>query len=310
MSVERELAGLAPQRGMLLTIGVFDGVHLGHKSLLSELVKQAKLKNLISGVITFNQHPQNVLRPRSNVPFLTSLPQKIKLIKDEGVEVVITLTFTLELAQTGARQFMGLLKQYLDMRGLVLGPDFALGRDRQGDMDGLRTLGRSMGFELTVVSPITVNGEVVSSTAIRNELAKGNMEKVNRMLGRFFSLEGRVISGAGRGMELGFPTANLDIEPARALPADGIYATWAHVDSQRYPSVTNIGTRPTFGEGERTVEVYILNFRDNLYRHELKIDIIKKLRDEKKFGTAEELKSQIEEDARQTRAILDRLTSQ
>ncbi|MBA7476202.1 Bifunctional riboflavin kinase/FMN adenylyltransferase [subsurface metagenome] len=306
MSVEEELAGLTPQKGMLLTIGVFDGVHLGHKYLLSELVEQARLKDLISGVVTFKQHPQRLLKPQSSLPFLTNLPQKIKLLKDEGVEAIITLSFTLELAQTGAHQFVSLLQKYLRMRGLVLGPDFSLGRNKEGNVAVLRALGQSMNFSLTVVPEITINGEVVSSTAIRNTLSRGNMRKVHDMLGRYFSLEGRVISGTGRGVELGFPTANLDIDPERALPADGIYATWTYIENQRYQSVTNIGKRPTFGESEQTVEVYILNFQGNLYRHELKIDIIKRLRREQRFDTIEELKKQIEEDIKQARAILNR----
>lgn len=306
MSVEEELAGLTPQKGMLLTIGVFDGVHLGHKYLLSELVEQARLKNLISGVVTFKQHPQRLLKPQSSLPFLTNLPQKIKLLKDEGVEAIITLSFTLELAQTGAHQFVSLLQKYLRMCGLVLGPDFSLGRNKEGNVAVLRALGQSMNFSLTVVPEITINGEVVSSTAIRNTLSRGNMRKVHDMLGRYFSLEGRVISGTGRGAELGFPTANLDIDPERALPADGIYATWTYIENQRYQSVTNIGKRPTFGESEQTVEVYILNFQGNLYRHELKIDIIERLRREQRFDTIEELKKQIEEDIKQARAILNR----
>lgn len=306
MSVEEELAGLTPQKGMLLTIGVFDGVHLGHKYLLSALVEQARLKDLISGVVTFKQHPQRLLKPQSSLPFLTNLPQKIKLLKDEGVEAIITLSFTLELAQTGAHQFVSLLQKYLRMRGLVLGPDFSLGRNKEGNVAVLRALGQSMNFSLTVVPEITTNEEVVSSTAIRNTLSRGNMRKVHDMLGRYFSLEGRVISGTGRGVELGFPTANLDIDPERALPADGIYATWTYIENQRYQSVTNIGKRPTFGENEQTVEVYILNFQGNLYRHELKIDIIKRLRREQRFNTIEELKKQIEEDIKQARAILNR----
>lgn len=306
MSVEEELAGLTPQKGMLLTIGVFDGVHLGHKYLLSELVEQARLKDLISGVVTFKQHPQRLLKPQSSLPFLTNLPQKIKLLKDEGVEAIITLSFTLELAQTGTHQFVSLLQKYLRMRGLVLGPDFSLGRNKEGNVAVLRALGQSMNFSLTVVPEITTNEEVVSSTAIRNTLSRGNIKKVHDMLGRYFSLEGRVISGTGRGVELGFPTANLDIDPERALPADGIYATWTYIENQRYQSVTNIGKRPTFGESEQTVEVYILNFQGNLYRHELKIDIIKRLRREQRFDTIEALKKQIEEDIKQARAILNR----
>ncbi|MCK5577774.1 MAG: bifunctional riboflavin kinase/FAD synthetase, partial [Dehalococcoidales bacterium] len=151
MPVANELVGITPKQGMLLTIGVFDGVHLGHRQLLSILVEQAKQQELISGVITFRQHPQKVLRPGINTPFLTNLTEKIKLLKDDGVDVVIPLSFTLELAQTGAGPFIGLLMEHLKMRGLVLGPDFALARNREGDIDALRALGQRLGFGLTVV---------------------------------------------------------------------------------------------------------------------------------------------------------------
>ena len=149
-----------------------------------------------------------------------------------------------------------------------------------------------------------VNGEVVSSTAIRKALADGDMKRVVNLIGRPFSLHGRVITGSGRGIELGFPTANLDINSEQALPADGVYATWAYIDDKAYQSMTNIGKRPTFGGGERTVEVYIPNYHGDLYGHELKIDIIERLRDEKKFDTVDELKRQMVEDIKHGSAIL------
>ena len=304
MQIEEELARLRPEKDTLLTIGVFDGVHLGHKYLLSQLTEQARGQNLLSGVITFNQHPQEALSPQTKLPFLTNLAQRTKLIKNEGVEAIITLSFTAELAQLSARQFANLLKKYLRMRGLVLGADFALGKDREGDADTLRRLGEDMDFTVTVILPIMVNGEVVSSTAIKNALANGDMKKVLQLIGRPFSLNGRVIKGTGRGTDLGFPTANLDIDPRQALPTDGVYATWSHIDNQIYQSMTNIGKQLTFGGGQRTIEVYILDYHDNLYGHELTIDLMERLRGEKQFGTAEELKKQISEDIKQGRAIL------
>jgi len=307
MSLEEELAWLSPKKETLLTIGVFDGVHIGHKYLLSHLVEQARQQDLISGVVTFRQHPLRVLAPQTNPPYLTNLTQRIRLIKNEGVDAVITLSFTLELAQTSAHQFVSLLQKYLRMYGLVLGPGFALGRNQQGNVDTLRTLAQSMNFSITVIPPITINGEVVSSTAIREALASGDMRKVHAMTGRYFSLEGRVITGTGRGAELGFPTANLDIDPEQALPADGIYVTWAYIDDQAHQSITNIGKRPTFGGTERTVEVYIIDYQGDLYRRQLKIDIIERLRGEKKFDSAEELKDQIIQDVEQGKAILKRL---
>jgi len=304
MQVEKELAKLKPEKDTLLTIGVFDGVHLGHKYLLSQLTKQAKEQDLLSGVVTFNRHPHEVLAPQTKLPFLTDLAQRINLLKNEGVEAIFTLSFTSELAQLSARQFASLLKKYLRMRGMVIGPDFALGQTREGNVDILRTLGQDMGFSITVIPPVIIDGEVVSSTAIRNALANGDMKRVLNLVGRPFSLNGRVTKGAGRGVGLGFPTANLDIDPGQALPADGVYATWTDIDGQAYQSMTNIGRQPTFGGSQRVVEVYILDYHSNLYGRELKIDIMERLRGEKQFDTPEELKKQITEDINQGRAIL------
>ena len=305
MRVEEELGELSPKKDMLLTIGIFDGVHIGHKYLISQLEERAKQQNLLSGVVTFRQHPQEVLSPQTRLPFLTDLAERTNLLKNEGVEAVITLSFTRELAQLSARQFISLLKRYLRMRGLVIGPDFALGRDREGNTNTLRTLGQDMNFSVTVIPPIMISGEVVSSTAIRNALANGDMKRALNLAGHPFSLNGRVTSGAGRGLELGFPTANLDIAPEQALPADGVYATWAYIDSKAYQSMTNVGKRPTFGGSQRAVEVYVLDYHSDLYGRQLKIDIMARLRGEKQFATAEELKKQITEDIKQGRAILN-----
>ncbi|GAJ03924.1 unnamed protein product, partial [marine sediment metagenome] len=169
----------------------------------------------------------------------------------------------------------------------------------------LRTLGQGMNFSLVVIPPIVVNGAVVSSTAIRNALANGDMERVLNLTGRPFSLHGCVTKGTGRGLELGFPTANLDIDPQQALPTEGVYATLAYIDDKAYKSMTNIGKRPTFGDTERAVEVHILDYHNDLFGRDLKIDIIKRLRDEKQFDTAQQLGKQITEDIKQGRAILD-----
>jgi len=305
MQVEEELAGLSPKKDMLLTIGVFDGVHLGHKYLISQLTERTRQQDLLSGVVTFRQHPQEVLSPQTRLPFLTDLAERTNLLKNEGIEAIIALSFTSELAQLSARQFVSLLKRYLRMCGLIIGPDFTLGQNREGNIDSLRTLGQDMNFTVTVIPPVMINGEVVSSTAIRNALANGDMKRVLNLAGRPFSLNGRVTSGAGRGLKLGFPTANLDIVPEQALPADGVYATWAYIDGKAYQAMTNVGKRPTFGGSQRTVEVYVLDYHSDLYGHELKIDIMARLRSEERFDAVDELKKQITEDIKQGRAILN-----
>ena len=305
MQVEAELKRLSPGEDTLLTIGVFDGVHLGHKYLISKLIEEAGQRNLLPGVVTFRQHPQEIVSHKTKLPFLTDLSERTDLIKGEGVEIIVPLTFTSELAQFSARQFVGLLQKYLRMRGMVVGPDFALGRSREGDIDNLRKLGHDMNFTVSVVPPFAINGEMVSSTAIRKAIAGGDMEKVCRLASHPFSLHGHVVAGAGRGAGLGFPTANLDINPEQALPPDGVYASRAHVDGKTYQSMTNIGKCPTFDGCERAVEAYIVDYHGDLYGQELKVDIIERLRDEEKFDSVEELKEQMAVDVKQGRAILN-----
>ncbi len=303
--MEEELTRHSPGKDTLLTIGVFDGVHLGHKYLISQIVELAGTQDLLPGVVTFRQHPQEVLFPQTKMPFLTDLEERSRLLEKEGVALVVPLSFTREWAELGARRFVELLMKHLRMRGLVIGADFALGRGREGDTAALRVLGREMSFSVDVVPAVKLNGEVVSSTVIRQALAGGDMTKVRRMVGRDFSLHGRVVTGAGRGAGMGIPTANLDIDPEHAIPLDGVYATRAYIDGRSYHSMTNIGRNPTFGNSERVVEVYIIDYSGDLYGREVSIDIVERLRGEERFSSAEELKKQIAEDVKKGKAILD-----
>ena len=306
MQIEDELAQFSPPQETLLTIGVFDGVHLGHKFLISELVRLAARQNLLSCVITFRQHPLDLLSPKNKLLYLCSVPERIQLLKNEEVDIVIALTFNRELANLSARDFVTLLHKYLKMRGLVIGPDFTLGRNREGNTETLRSLGQEMGFSVTVIAPKIIDGEVASSTAIRQALAEGNMEKVMRLLGRPFSLRGKVARGEHRGTGLGFPTVNLSVNAKMALPPDGVYATRAYVGGQEYQAMTNIGKHPTFGDNnERTIESFILNYNKDVYGKEVKIEIIQRLREEKTFDNVEELKKQIAEDVKRGTAILN-----
>jgi riboflavin kinase/FMN adenylyltransferase len=304
MQVEEELARFSPGEDTLLTIGVFDGVHLGHKYLISQLMEESQREGLCSGVVTFNPHPREVLSPGREVLYLTNITEKVALLRQEGVKTVITMSFTPELAGMNARQFITLLKKHLRMRGLVVGPDFALGRGREGNIDNLRTLGQALDFSITVIPEVKTNSDVISSTTIRNALSDGNMKQVNKLMGRAYSLQGEVVTGAGRGAGLGFPTANLAVDPKKALPSEGVYATWTYLDGQPYQSMTNIGRRLTFGENQLTIEVLLMDYQGNLYNRELKIDIIERLRDEKRFDTVDELKEQMAADVKQGKTIL------
>jgi riboflavin kinase/FMN adenylyltransferase len=304
MSVEQELAPFTPNQDTILTIGVFDGVHVGHKFLFARLVAQAKKHDLLPGVITFRQHPEEVLS-KTPLSFLTDLDERVRLIQAEGVPIVVPISFTVELSRLKPSQFLGLLQKHLRMKSLVIGPDFALGYGREGDIENLESLGKEMGLTVEAVPPIRINGEVVSSTAIRNALAKGDMKKVERMAGQPFRLQGPVVTGSGRGTTLGYPTANISVNEAQALPADGVYATIAYIDGKAYHSMTYIGRNPTFRGKEVRVEVYILDYNQTLYGRELKIDIIERLRGDITFKSPEELKKQIAEDVKKGKEILE-----
>ncbi len=304
MQLVSELSKISPKRGTLLTVGVFDGVHLGHRHLISRLNQRASESNLISGVVTFNVNPKAVLSPKTKLARLTTLDEKARLLKSLGVGLVVPLTFTTELAALSAREFVLYLKEYLRMRGLLIGPNFALGRGREGNAGMLQSLGKELDFTVEVVKPLMVESSLVSSTAIREALAKGDMDTANRLLGRHFSLSGPVASGVERGHSLGFPTANIQVDPEQALPHDGVYATLGYLGDKVYQSVTNIGVRPTFGKAERAVEVHLLDFAGDLYGQKLTIQLVEHLRAEIKFDGAEELVAQIEKDIEKARALL------
>ncbi len=304
MQLEKELANFTPPKETILTIGVFDGVHRGHQHLISHLVTKAREQNLTSGVITFDRHPQTVLSPNTKLPWLTNLEDRINLLRHLGLELVIVLPFTRDLAEMSDYHFTQLLKKHLKMRELVIGPDFALGKDRKGDVSRLKVLGKEIGFNVEVVTPAILDGIVISSTAIREALASGDMKRVEKLIGRPFNFISQVVPGVGRGRTLGFPTANLEIIPHQALPSDGVYATIAEINQQTIPSVTNIGIRPTFGNNERTVEVYLLDYQGELYGQKLRISFIERLRDERTFENEEKLKAQIKRDIEQAKSIL------
>jgi riboflavin kinase/FMN adenylyltransferase len=298
MRIEQELISIVPQKETLLTIGVFDGVHAGHRYLIKRLNQRAGEENLLSGVVTFDPHPQSILHPHNQLLWLTSLEDRSKELQELGVALITVLSFTTELAQLSAREFAALLKKYLKMRGLIIGPDFALGRGREGDANLLRTLGQEMTFSVEIVPPFTINGEIV-----RRALAQGDMMKVERLMGRHFKLSAKVISADKRGQRLGFPTANLDIRPGQALPGNGVYATITQVERKQFASATNIGIRPTFESGKKTVETHLLDYEGNLYGKELQVKFIHKLRDEQGFASSKELEAQIKKDVEKVKII-------
>ena len=304
LKLEQELAKHTPNRPTLLTIGVFDGVHLGHRYLLDQLTARAKQEACLSGVVTFITHPEKVLKRRDYLPWICTLQERIRLLKEAGVDVVVPITFTRDIANLTAREFVMLLRKNLNMCDLLLGPDFALGKQRQGTPEYLRKIGEELNYHVEVVKPAMLGGEIISSSAIRQLLAEGNIDKVEKMLGRHFSLEGKVGVGDQRGRTLGFPTANIKVQSEQAMPKDGIYVTVTHAQGKQLRSVTNIGVRPTFDGLKHLIETYIMDFDGKLYGEELRIDLIARLRDEMKFKNVEELIDQMKLDVEQAEKTL------
>lgn len=303
MNFHQLLAETTPDRDTVVTVGVFDGVHLGHCHLLKRLVQLSK-PDLQPTVLTFSNHPITVLRPGTQVSYLTSPQQKASLLKDQGVELVVSLEFTPDLAQVSARDFAKVLVDQLGMRGLVLGPDAAIGRDREGTLNLLSKVGADMGFWVESVEPLAFGGTVVKSRSIREGLSRGEVAACAKLLNRNYSLKGQVVEGDRRGTELGFPTANLQLDGEIILPGDGIYATWAFVDGERHPSATSIGVRPTFGLSERLMEVHVMDFARDIYGQPMCVEFASKLRDQETFQSAEALVQQINKDVADSRRVL------
>lgn len=299
-----DAATAVPSEPTILTIGTFDGVHLGHRHLLKSLTEEASRTGYKTAVITFRNHPRSVLSPDRGVSYITSLNERITLLKQTGVTTVIPVDFTQEFAQITARDFVLLLVDTLKMRGLVVGSDFAMGHKREGDVPTLIGLGQELGFSVKVAEPFSKDAIVIKSSKIRAALNEGDVGHASGMLDRLYSLGGLVVTGDGRGRGLGFPTANLGLDPDSLVLANGIYATWAIVRGKRYASATNVGTRSTFGPGERLVESFLLDFDGDLYGEFLTLEFVKRIRPEEYFPTVQALVDQITQDVLCIRSIL------
>jgi riboflavin kinase/FMN adenylyltransferase len=307
-SSNRQLSDLTQAHldGCSLTIGSFDGIHLGHRALIQSVVANAREQGVPSVVITFYPHPSVVLRGRAPAFYITTPEERGALLTELGVEVVITQRFDHALAAVTADEFLDRLTAHLGFRDLWVGEDFALGHRRQGNVMYLEQAGARRGFRLHVLPPVLVGGEVVSSTRVREALRSGDVARAATYLGRPFSVPGTVIRGAGRGKSIGIPTANLSIREERAYPGAGVYACLAQVGEGRHPAVTNIGVRPTFEGSAATpvVEAHLLDFASDLYGETMRLIFIERLRDERKFDGPAALLEQIQRDVRRARVIL------
>jgi riboflavin kinase/FMN adenylyltransferase len=292
----------------ITTLGSYDGVHLGHKRILARL-RERKLELSLdrSVLLTFHPHPQEVLRKTgAPVELLTPIHERIALLEHEGIDEVVVIKFTQEFSQTSYIDFFrNTIAKSLGTRAMVVGFNHAFGKNREGDAEHLKKIAPEMSISIEEVQPVSVNGISISSSKIRVALKSGDIANANEWLGRPYLLEGRVVHGDAIGHELGFPTANLEIDPTKLVPSDGVYAAHAILNGKKFKAALSIGTKPTIRDGgDRVVEALLIDFEGDLYDQNLKIECMTYLRPQEKFGSMDELKNAMARDVSVIREIL------
>ncbi len=297
MEIFHGIENLQIRRPAVVTLGVFDGLHLGHQAIVRTVVERALLIDAVPTLITFDPHPRQVLKPETAPPLLQTFNQKAEGLKALGIQQVVVLNFDQQLASLSAEQFVQrFIVDGLQAREVYLGKGFAFGHQRQGNIELLQTLSQQFGFHADEVAEVQLRGRRISSTMVRLLLKAGRVNVARRMLGRPYGIEGIVTRGHGIGRQLLYPTANLDLQN-RVLPTDGVYITLAFVDGVWWRSVTNIGKRPTFGgELESKVETHLIDFDQDIYDQVIRVRVLHRLRGEKKFSGVDELRAQITRD--------------
>lgn len=285
------------------TIGNFDGVHMGHKKIIRSIKETAEKKGLSTCVITFHPHPQKVLK-NIDVPLLVPISERLNLLEKEGVDYVACYTFTEEISKISAREFItDILVGKLNVKHLIVGPDFSFGKKREGNAELLKDMGKMLHFETEVLEPFLIDNELVSSSAIRELLKNGDIRKAAKFLGYDFYIDGIVIEGEKRGRKIGFPTINLDTD-WDILPKIGVYATRAYIGKNKYDSITNIGYRPTFGENKLLIETHLFDFDSEIYGKRARIEFMERIRNEERFESVDALVAQIKKDVEEVKRVL------
>ena len=286
------------ERSTGVGLGNFDGLHVGHMALVNTLISESRLNSLDSMIYTFTKHPENILRRKLFTPLLTTVNKKIQLLRETSLSYLYFDEFDENYSRMKPESFVkDVLIRRLGAKLAVAGFDYRFGYNGQGDVNLLKEMGKALNFRVIIIPPIKIDNEIVSSTKIRESVARGDMQRVFSLLGRHYSITGEVANGRKQGSKLGFPTANLHPEDYLILPHNGVYITRTLMDGQFYPSVTNVGLNPTFGDvGKLSVETHILNFDRDIYNKNIEVFFISKIRAEKKFKSGEELAEQVRRD--------------
>jgi riboflavin kinase/FMN adenylyltransferase len=291
--------------GTVLTVGSFDGVHLGHHRVLEEIALRARRSGRRSVLITFEPHPLEIVNPAAAPPLLTLPAERREILAQSDLDVAVFVRFTEELSHFSPEQFVRWLLDRFDVEELVIGEDHGFGRGRSGDVSVLRRMGEQLGFDVDVVPPVTLDGRAVSSSLIRRAVAGGDLHTARRFLGRPYSLTAPVVPGAGRGRSVGYRTINLRLPDHRKLlPPDGVYAVHVEWPSGDAGGMMHLGPRPTFGDPERSLEIHLLDTEADLYGTAVKVAWVARLRDVMHFASTEALKQQLDNDFRAARAAL------
>jgi len=292
-------------RSAYLTIGNFDGVHRGHQALVSRMVQAAHDADCLAGLLTFDPHPLTVLRSDASLAYLTSANERAEILAALGLDFVLVLPFSRDVAALTAEEFMNTLIGNISLRALWIGPDFALGRGREGNAARLSEIGAALGYRVQVVPPFDWQGQPVRSSCVRTRLGEdGDATQAAELLGRPYQAWGTVTTGAQRGRTIGFPTANLILPAGRLVPANGVYACWAWRQARGIPAVVNVGVRPTFDNAHRSIEAFLLDFSDDLYGETIGLSFVRRLRGEQRFSGIDALVQQIEADVANARRVL------
>ncbi len=305
MKIFRDVSDIQTDKSTILTIGTFDGIHLGHKKILKKVTDGERRTFLV----TFHPHPRNVISGDYRLKILTTLDEKVELLGNFGIENILIINFTKEFSQLSSREFfLNYIVNGTGISEIIIGHDHHFGKGRSGNEETLKEMGKEFGFKVTKVDPFDIDGEVVSSTKIRNDLLEGDLSKANQMLGRYYSFRGNVVEGDKRGRLLGFPTANIKFESEKLLPALGIYLAELKISGQQYFGLLSIGKRPTFYDaGEIVPEVYIYDFNEDIYGKEIEVKLIERLRGEEKFNSAEALVEQMLKDKEKGLEFLNKI---
>lgn len=313
MEIISEYSEIKKIERAVITIGTFDGVHKGHFDILNTLVETAKKENAASCVITFDPHPQKIVAKNFELKLITTLEEKIKLIKQFGIDQVVVIKFDRDLANLTAGEFLQkLIDSGIGIKHIIVGYDHGFGKNRSGKEEQLRILGKEMDFSVTRVGAVKLNEDGISSTKIRQTLLnEGNASKTKEYLGRYFSISGHIVKGARRGRQLGFPTANIDVgNPDKLIPQKGVYFVSSEIEGTTVYGVMNIGLRPTFEDvSNYVIEVYFLNFDLDIYGKKINVEIIERIRDEVKFETKEKLVNQIKKDIAACNELIKKVTN-